>query len=519
MLVLGAILAVLGLGSLGAGGTALWANGAQHDGGYFTTASEPFSADSYALTSSRLEVSVPQNGPMHLPFDVGSIKFRAESANPGDVFIGIAAQADVDRYLAGVSHSEVAKIGTTPFSAQYREIAGTVAPATPHSQTFWTVSASGPGAQEVSMKLQTGSWAVVVMNADASPRVAVNLQAGFRSDLLLPLGAGLLAAGAVLLLIGVPLIVAGSVGLGRRVQASNSTGAGGPTAGGWPGAGGPTAGGWPGAGGPTAGGWPGAGGPTAGGWQGVGGRAEDVTPAAGVSAVPPGRGADRYPASLYGKLDPEVSRWLWIFKWLLAIPHFIILFGLWLALVVTTIIAWFAILFTGRYPEPLFHFNVGVLRWNWRVAFYAYSALGTDRYPPFTLARTDYPADFDVPYPQRLSRGLVLVKSWLLALPHLLILAAFTGAAWVGWQRGAVWSTDYSSGGGLTLLGLLVFIAGISLLFTNRYPRGLFDLNLGINRWIYRVVTYVALLRDEYPPFRLDQGPLDPNLTPKTPLR
>ena len=127
----------------------------------------------------------------------------------------------------------------------------------------------------------------------------------------------------------------------------------------------------------------------------------------------PARAEWLYPARLTGYPDPDLSRWLWLVKWLLAIPHFIILFFLWFALVVVTIAAWFAILFTGRYPRSLFNFSVGVVRWNWRVSFYAYGALGTDQYPPFTLARTDYPADFDVDYPERLSRGLVLVKSWL----------------------------------------------------------------------------------------------------------
>ncbi|WP_296605482.1 DUF4389 domain-containing protein [Nocardioides sp.] len=217
-----------------------------------------------------------------------------------------------------------------------------------------------------------------------------------------------------------------------------------------------------------------------------------------------------YPVRVDATLQEPLSRGLWLVKWLLAIPHVVVLFFLWIAFAVLSVVAFFAILFTGRYPRGIFDFNVGVLRWCWRVGYYSYSALGTDRYPPFSLQEeADYPAHLRIDYPQHLSRGLVLVKWWLLAIPHYLVIAFFMGAGWSASNDGgspALWGTG--------LIGLLVLIAAVVLLFTGRYPHSIFDIVLGLNRWGLRVAAYVALMTDEYPPFRLDLGGTDPASLP-----
>ena len=540
MIVAGSLLILFGLG-LGVGGAAVgFLNSRQASGEFLSLPQELYQVDSNAMTTE--PISVDEN--MGSGKAVGTINVRGEAAAPDqELFIGIGPTADVNRYLADVAHSELQDVTFEPFNAYFREFAGTAVPAPPVEQDFWATATSGSGQQEMSWDLDQGRWTVVVMNADGSAPVRAELQMGARSDLLGPVAAAMFVGAACLFLAGAALIVGGVLLRSRT-----------PGPGGYGGTGSPDGPGGPGAyaaaaGYPSATTYPSAAdqqgsAPQSGQTSG----APQYPPPPGAAYQPgppvaPGQGQGQgqgggndgaYPARLQGWLDPGLSRWQWLVKWFLAIPHYVVLFFLWIAFAVVTVIAFFAILFTARYPRPLFDFSVGVIRWSWRVSFYAANPLGTDRYPPFTLDRTDYPADFDVDYPERLSRGLVLVKWWLLVIPQALIVGAFTTGTivvvrtWTGggypagmegtdyWGMNGVWRVTES---GLSLLSLLVLIAVIGLLFTGRYIGSLFALVMGLNRWQYRVLAYTALLRDEYPPFRLDQGPVDPRDTVRMPVQ
>lgn len=453
MAVFGVLLTLLGLVATIGGTAAVWAHTTQRDDdGFFSTDTERFETTTHAIVSDELDLGTAPGRDRFVDVgDLATVRVRAESATDGSLFVGIGPRDEVADYLRGVAFAEVDDVDFDPFSVEYEYTEGTDTPEPPGGQPFWAASAEGTGSQRFDWEIESGRWVIVIMNADGADGVAVDASVGAKIDWLLPVGIGLLVGGLLALTGGVVLLVVGATGLARHRPPA------------------------------------------------------EVPPGAAAAAV-------GSPVVLEGRLDEPLSRWLWLVKWLLAIPHFVVLALLWVAFAVLTVFAFFAILITGRYPRAAFDFKVGVLRWSWRVSYYALGPLGTDRYPPFTLGPVpDYPATYDVAYPERLSRGLVLVKWWLLAIPHYLVVAILVGGVALGRGNGDGGAGD---GAGLGLVGVLVLVAAVVLLFTGRYPRPLFDFVMGLERWIFRVIPYVALMRDEYPPFRLDQGGHDPAGSP-----
>lgn len=461
LVVVGAVLTVIGFAAGVAGGAAMLAHVALEDSaGYYTTPSERFQTDTAVLVGS---AELRAGGPWADDHPLGTARVQATARDGEALFIGIGPRDQVAGWLAGSAYEEVVNVRYWPFRTDTDLVSGTRPVPPPEAQDFWVAADAGPGTRTLTWPVESGEWSLVVMNQDASPGVAADLAVGTDTDLLLPAGA--VAGGLGLLLLATGLVIMlvtltrGSAGT-PSPPAVTATG--------------------PGAAGPA-------------------------EPAGG--AGPPGA----YPVRLDARLDPGLGRWQWLVKWFLAIPHLLVLALLWLAFVPLTVVAGVVILVTGRYPRPIFDFNVGVVRWTWRVGYYAFHVLGTDRYPPFRLdPDPDYPADLAVDYPARLSRGLVLVKWWLLAIPHYVVVAVFAGG-WFGWEDARGWQLT-----GTGLIGVLVLVAVVVLLFTGRYPPALYDFVLGMNRWCYRVLAYAALMRDEYPPFRFDQGGTDPGSRPAT---
>jgi hypothetical protein len=216
LLVFGSLLALLGLAVTIAGATALIAYGtSRDDDGYFTTSTQRFQTPRHALVSEEVDLGSEGDaaGAVSLG-DLADVRVRAESVGGEAVFVGIGPRSQVAAYLDGVAYDEVTDVDYDPFRATYAPHRGSRTPAAPAQQDFWAARVSGPGQQTLNWELESGTWSLVVMNADAAPVVAADLQLGVKIKILLPLGIGLLVGGLIALGIGITMIVFGARGGG-----------------------------------------------------------------------------------------------------------------------------------------------------------------------------------------------------------------------------------------------------------------------------------------------------------------
>lgn len=212
-LVIGALLGLVSLVLLGAGGTVLWADSQRDAAGYLATGTHQFATAGSALASERVELGSAGTGWLYAPALAGTVRIRVTPVSSGPaLFTGIGPSAAVDRYLTGVRHAVI----TDFWDNQEQAIGGGSPGSAPGTQGFWAASATGPGTQTLRWDPASGTWTVVVMNASGRPGVHVRADLGATYPDLPWIATGLLASGAVFGA-GAALLIVGAI---RRRRAS-----------------------------------------------------------------------------------------------------------------------------------------------------------------------------------------------------------------------------------------------------------------------------------------------------------
>ena len=280
MIVVGSLLALIGFGLLAGGTAGLIAYATQRTDGFFETGEVRLASPTYAITSDSVDLE-SEPGEADWLVDrgaLGTVRLSIDPARPGTpVFAGIGRTADVANFLEGVPRDSIRDIELSPDRVLYRRVPGEAAPPPPGEETFWVAQMTTDTADELTWDVESGDWTVVLINADASRGVDVDARLGIRVDWLLTALIGLLIAGVLVLAGGAVLVIFGGRGLARRGEPAAAAAQ------------------WPALAAPGAA--PIAAGP--------------------VEVRPP---SAPYPLRLTGRLDPELSRGLWLVKWLLAIP-------------------------------------------------------------------------------------------------------------------------------------------------------------------------------------------------------
>lgn len=210
--VVGSLAVLLGFGLGIGGGTLVWAQTTQRDSaGFYSTSAERLETPSFALKSDQIDLGVDAHSYRWVPGGgPAAVRLWVTSINDRPVFVGVGRSGDVESYLARAAHAEITDFEVGPFRPEVRESEGPTPPALPASKTFWAASASGTGTQTLTWPVQSGSWMVVVMNADGAAGVAVDVAVGAKTDVLLPIGLGLSGIAILTFAGGLALIIAGS---------------------------------------------------------------------------------------------------------------------------------------------------------------------------------------------------------------------------------------------------------------------------------------------------------------------
>lgn len=215
-LAIGSLLVLLSLCLLGAGGTGVWADRTQREGGYATTDVHHFSATGSALATKRTELGAAGFGWLYAPDILGKVRVRVTPESPGPVFVGIGPSAEVDRYLAGVKHTVISDF----WRDDVESVGGGSPGSPPGRQSFWAASESGSGQQSLVWDPADGDWTVVVMNADGRAGIEVGADLGAKVPALLWVSIGLLLGGAIFL-VGGGLLIASAVRRGASPPATS----------------------------------------------------------------------------------------------------------------------------------------------------------------------------------------------------------------------------------------------------------------------------------------------------------
>jgi hypothetical protein len=209
LVITGSLASLLAVGLLSAGGLALWGNSEKDGDGYLSTDTHQFEAGTRALATENLDVNLGDADWIAQTNDLGKVRVQVDSRGEQPVFVGIARTSDVEDYLAGVSHTTLTDVDTTPFEASYDDHAGDRRPAAPADSQIWAASEQGSGKQTLNWEIADGDWSVVVMNADGSAGVDADISTGAELPFLSALGWTALGSGGFVMIVGVALLVMG----------------------------------------------------------------------------------------------------------------------------------------------------------------------------------------------------------------------------------------------------------------------------------------------------------------------